>query len=216
MTKKGANTADKTVHGKSSAGMGKEAKHQHVDDKSKAQAKHEDNTSGRHQKAASHPEEKSAAVIDELKMKLSQSEEKTQEAQDKYLRLSAEFDNYRKRTLKEKSDLIRLANEDLLKNLLPVIDDFERGIENVDKSQDIDALRQGIHLIYNKFVEFIKQNGIKEIDAKEQSFDLDFHEALTKIPAPSEELKGKVLDVIEKGYILNDKVIRYAKVVVGD
>lgn len=216
MTKKVAKTADKTVHAKTAAEKEKEVKRQPVEDKNKEQGKHKDNTSGSHEKAAAGKEDKSVTVIRDLKEKLAQSEVKAKDSQDKYLRLSAEFDNYRKRTLKEKSDLIRLANEDILKNLLPVIDDFERGIENVDKSQDIDALKQGIHLIYNKFVEFIRQNGIKEINAKEQSFDLDYHEALTKIPAPTEELKGKVLDVIEKGYILNDKVIRYAKVVVGD
>jgi molecular chaperone GrpE len=135
---------------------------------------------------------------------------------DKYLRLSAEFDNYRKRTLKEKTDLIRTANEDLLKDILSVVDDFDRGVEHLDKSEDQDALKKGIHLIHNKFKEFLKQKGIKEIEAKEQTFDLDYHEAVTKIPAPSEDMKGKVVDVIEKGYTLNDKVIRYAKVVVGD
>ncbi len=139
-----------------------------------------------------------------------------QDWHDKYLRLSAEFDNYRKRTIKEKADLLRLANEDLLKDILSVVDDFERGIETIDKSQDLDALRAGIHLIYNKFNDFIKQKGLKEIESMEKPFDIDFHEAVTKIPAPSAKLKGKVVDVIEKGYILNEKVIRYAKVVVGE
>jgi molecular chaperone GrpE len=135
---------------------------------------------------------------------------------DKYLRLSAEFDNYRKRTLKEKTDLIKVANEDLLKDILAVVDDFDRGVDHLDKSEDLEALKEGIHLIHNKFKEFLKQKGIKEIEAKEQTFDLDYHEAVTKIPAPNEGMKGKVVDVIEKGYMLNDKVIRYAKVVVGD
>ncbi|MCG8701804.1 MAG: nucleotide exchange factor GrpE [Bacteroidales bacterium] len=142
--------------------------------------------------------------------------EEALEWKNKYMRLSAEFDNYRKRTLKEKSELIKVANEDLLKNILPVVDDFERGIETIDKATDIEGIKEGIHLIYNKFHEFLKQNGIKEIEASEKEFDLDFHEALTKIPAPKDELKGKVVDIIEKGYTLNDKVIRYSKVVVGE
>jgi molecular chaperone GrpE len=147
---------------------------------------------------------------------MQEAEEKAREWKDKYLRISAEFYNFRKRTLKEKSDLLRTGNEDLLKKILPVVDDFERGIDTIDKSTDLDALRTGIHLIYNKFSEFIKQQGLKEIEAKEQPFDLDFHEAMTKIPAPTEELKGKVVDVLEKGYFLNEKVVRYAKVIVGE
>jgi molecular chaperone GrpE len=158
----------------------------------------------------------SVESFEELSAKTEEAENRAREWQDKYIRLSAEFDNYRKRTLKEKSDLIKFANEDLLKKILTVIDDFERGLQIIDKSEDIDALRTGIHLIYNKFSDFVKQNGIKEIEALNQTFDLDFHEAMTKIPAPSEELKGKVVDVIEKGYILGDKVIRYSKVVVGE
>lgn len=154
-------------------------------------------------------EDKSESKIEEL-------EKNVKEWHDKYLRLSAEFDNYRKRTLKEKADLLRLANEDLLKDILPVVDDFERGMESMDKSEDVDALKEGVHLIHRRFMEFLKQKGIKEIEAKDQTFDIDFHEAMTKIPAPSQELKGKVVDVIEKGYTLNEKVVRYAKVVVGD
>jgi molecular chaperone GrpE len=158
----------------------------------------------------------SSEITVELEKKFEELNFKASELQDKYLRLSAEFDNYRKRTLKEKSELIRIANEDLLKDILPVVDDFERGIIIIDKSQDLDALRTGIHLIYSKFSDFLKTEGLKEIDAKGKVFDLEYHEALTKIPAPDEEHKGKVVDVIEKGYMLNDKVIRYAKVVVGE
>jgi len=154
--------------------------------------------------------------IEELSSKLVAEEEKSREWHDKYMRLSAEFDNYRKRTLKEKAELTKLANANLLKDILPVIDDFERGKDNIDKADDIEALKEGINHIYNKFVEFIGQNGVKEIESKEKVFDIDFHEALTKVPAPEEGLKGKVIDVIEKGYLLNDKVLRYAKVVVGE
>jgi molecular chaperone GrpE len=160
--------------------------------------------------------EELSAQIEESKTNLAKAEDSSREWQDKYIRLSAEFDNYRKRTLKEKSDLIKQANSDLLKDILPVIDDFERGIDHIDKTEDLEGLKKGIGLIYNKFAEFIRQNGIKEIEAKDKDFDIDFHEALTKIPAPTEAMKGKVVDVIEKGYLLNDRVIRYAKVVVGE
>jgi len=161
-------------------------------------------------------EDKSEVAGKDLSLKAAEAENKSSEWQDKYLRLSAEFDNYRKRTLKEKADLLRYGNEDLLNKILSVVDDFERGLHIIDKSEDVVALKEGIHLIYNKFNEFIKQNGIKEIEALGQDFNIDFHEAMTKIPAPSEELKGKVVEVIEKGYLLGDKVIRYAKVVVGE
>ena len=160
--------------------------------------------------------EELAKQIEESKTELEKANDSAHEWQDKYIRLSAEFDNYRKRTLKEKTDLIKQANADLLKDILPVVDDFERGMDHIDKTEDLGGLKKGIELIYGKFVEFIRQNGIKEIEAKEKEFDIDFHEALTKIPAPSEEFKGKVVDVIEKGYLLNDRVIRYAKVVVGE
>lgn len=154
--------------------------------------------------------------LEEVKEQLADAEENGKIWHDKYLRLSAEFDNYRKRTLKEKTDLTKLANADLLKDILTVVDDFERGLSHLDKADDMNSLKEGVELIYNKFLEFLKQNSVKEIDAKEKEFDLDFHEAMTKIPAPTKELKGKVVDVLEKGYLLNDKVLRYAKVVVGD
>ncbi len=155
-------------------------------------------------------------VVEELKQKIAATDETNRELQDKYLRLSAEFDNYRKRTLKEKMDLTKQANGDLLKDILSVVDDFERGMQTIEKSEDLVSLKTGVKLIYTKFIEFIRQNGVKEIEAKDKDFDIDYHEALTKIPAPSEEFKGKVVDVIEKGYMLNDKVLRYSKVVVGE
>ncbi|MFP4025698.1 MAG: nucleotide exchange factor GrpE [Thiohalospira sp.] len=142
--------------------------------------------------------------------------EKLEELNDKYLRLAAEYDNYRRRTLKEKMDLSKSAGEDILVNILPVMDDFERGLASIDKAKEVDAIKEGVLLIYNKFKEFLKQRGVKEIEAKEKDFNTDLHEAVTKIPAPNEELKGKVVDVIEKGYLLNDKVIRFAKVVIGE
>jgi molecular chaperone GrpE len=153
---------------------------------------------------------------DRIKSKMASYEEKIKELADKYLRLSAEFDNYRKRTLKEKIELTKSAGEELLKNILPVMDDFERGIKTVNNAGDITAIKEGIDLIYNKFKDFLNQNGVREIDAKDKEFNIDFHEAVTKIPAAKKDLKGKVVDVIEKGYTLNDKVIRYSKVVIGE
>ena len=138
------------------------------------------------------------------------------ELNDKYLRLSAEYDNYRKRTLKEKMELTKTGGEDILISILPVVDNFERALSSMDKIKDIDATKEGINLIYNNFIEFLKSRGVNEIEAINKAFDTDLHEALTKIPAPSKKLEGRVVDVIEKGYYLHDKVIRYAKVVIGE
>lgn len=135
---------------------------------------------------------------------------------DKYLRLSAEFDNYRKRTLKEKMELMKNAGEKVLADILPVVDNFERALASMEKSDDINAIREGIELIYTGFLDFLTRNGVTEIECKNTDFDTDVHEAVTKIPAPSEDLKGKVVDCIQKGYKLNDKVMRFAKVVVGE
>lgn len=141
---------------------------------------------------------------------------KLDEMNDKYLRLSAEYDNYRRRTLKEKMELTKTANEKLLVDILPVIDNLERALISIQETDDIKALEEGVSLIYNNFKDFIKKQGVKEIEAKELPLDTDFHEAITKIPAPNDELKGKIVDVVEKGYTLNDKVIRFAKVVIGE
>lgn len=138
------------------------------------------------------------------------------ELKDKHLRLSAEFDNYRRRTVKEKMDLVKSGGEDVLKKILPIIDDFDRAVSHLSDVKDAEAVKEGIVLIYNKFQSFINASGLQVIDAKEKDFDTDLHEALTKIPAPAPELKGKVLDVVEKGYMLGDKVVRFAKVVVGE
>lgn len=135
---------------------------------------------------------------------------------DKHLRLIAEYDNFRKRTLREKMELSKSAGEGLLLALLPVIDDFDRARAHLGTASDLDAVKEGIDLIYNKFQEFLKQHGVTEIETEEQEFDSELHEAVTKIPAPSEDKKGKIIDCIQKGYKLNDKVIRYPKVVVGE
>ncbi|ALO14697.1 nucleotide exchange factor GrpE [Salinivirga cyanobacteriivorans] len=148
--------------------------------------------------------------------KIQELGEQVEKLNDRYMRLQAEFDNYRKRTIKEKADLLKSAGEDVLKDMLPVIDDMDRAIETIEAAEDKDAIKAGMQLIDQKFKEFVKQKGVSEIDAMHQEFDTDVHEAMTKIPAPKEELKGKVVDVIQKGYKLNDKVIRFAKVVIGE
>jgi molecular chaperone GrpE len=144
------------------------------------------------------------------------TEEKLAELQDRYLRLTAEYDNFRKRTLKEKIDLQKSANESLLGALLPVADDFDRAMQSVEEAKDIEAVKEGMKLISGKFQGFLNQQGVKEIEALNKAFDTDLHEAITKIPAPSKKLKGKVVDVIQKGYYLNEKVLRFSKVVIGE
>jgi molecular chaperone GrpE len=135
---------------------------------------------------------------------------------NKHLRLIAEYDNFRKRTLREKMELAKSAGEGILLSILPVIDDFDRARSHLGTAEDLNAVKEGIDLIYNKFQEFLKQQGITEIETEEAEFDSEVHEALTKIPAPSEKMKGKIIDCIQKGYKLNDKVIRHPKVVVGE
>jgi len=160
-------------------------------------------------KKKSKKDKKDAQIIEDLTSKLG-------EISDKHLRLQAEFDNFRRRTIKEKAELIKSGGESVLVSILPVIDDFERALESLKNVADDDAGKQGTLLIYNKFREFLKQNNVKEIEAQNQEFYVDLHEAITKIPAPDEKLKGKVVDVVQKGYLLNDKVIRFAKVVIGE
>ncbi|MEM7108013.1 MAG: nucleotide exchange factor GrpE [Bacteroidota bacterium] len=144
-------------------------------------------------------------------------EDELAESKDKYLRLYSEFENFRRRTAKEKLEMIQTANESLISDLLPVIDDFERAEKSFsDNNSDVKVLKEGLDLISAKFRKVLEQKGLKTMDHKEGSdFDPEFHEAITQIPAPKKKLKGKVVDVIEKGYLLKDKVIRYAKVVTG-
>ena len=142
--------------------------------------------------------------------------QKCTELNDKNLRLMAEFDNYRKRTLKERIDLLKTAGEKVLVDMLPLIDDFERGLKAMETSEDVQSVKDGVDLIYSKFLSFLLQNGVKAIPTENQPFDTQYHEAITTFPAPSEELKGKIIDCVAKGYTMNDKVIRFAKVVVGE
>lgn len=135
---------------------------------------------------------------------------------DKYLRLSAEFDNYRKRTMKEKAELILNGGEKCISSILPIVDDMERALKNMETAIDVNAVKEGVLLIYNKFITTLEKNGVKMIETQDKPLDTDFHEAIAVIPAPSEEQKGKIIDCVQTGYTLNNKVIRHAKVVVGE
>ena len=153
---------------------------------------------------------------EELEKELEKAQEEIEEQKDKYLRLSAEFDNYRKRTMKEKAELILNGGEKSLSSILPVVDDFERAIKTMETATDVNAVKEGVELIYNKFMAVLAQNGVKVIETKDQPLDTDYHEAIAVIPAPSKAQKGKILDCVQTGYTLNDKVLRHAKVVVGE
>ncbi len=153
---------------------------------------------------------------EELEKELETAQETIEEQKDKYLRLSAEFDNYRKRTMKEKAELILNGGEKSLSSILPVVDDFERAIKTMETATDVQAVKEGVELIYNKFMANLAQNGVKVIETKDQPLNTDYHEAIAVIPAPSEAQKGKILDCVQTGYTLNDKVLRHAKVVVGE
>lgn len=134
---------------------------------------------------------------------------------DKYLRLFAEFDNYKRRTQKERVELLQTAGKDVVVSMLPVLDDFERALKATENATEVSAIREGVMLVQTKLKSILSQKGLKEMESLNTVFDTDIHEAITKIPAPSDDLKGKVVDELEKGYTLNDKVIRFAKVVVG-
>ena len=163
-------------------------------------------------------QENEAPLTEEEKLaqELEKANEQIEEQKDKYLRLSAEFDNYRKRTMKEKAELILNGGEKSISSILPIVDDFERALKNMETATDVAAVKEGVELIYNKFMSVLGQNGVKVIETKEQPLDTDYHDAIAVIPAPNEALKGKILDCVQTGYILNDKVIRHAKVVVGE
>jgi Molecular chaperone GrpE (heat shock protein) len=157
-------------------------------------------------------EQAAEQIVDEIE----QMKQQLATMNDKNLRLMAEFDNYRKRTLKERMDLIKTAGEKLLADMLPLVDDFERGLKAMETSDDVVAVKEGVDLIYSKFIAYLLQNGVKAIPTENELFDTEFHEAITTFPAPTEELKGKIIDCVSKGYTLNEKVIRFSKVVVGE
>ncbi len=150
------------------------------------------------------PEDKIVALQAEL-----------EKSQKEYLFLMAEFDNYRKRTVKEKAELIKNGGEKAMLGLLPVIDDFERAIDAIDKSSDVEGLKEGVDLIYNKFMKYLESQQVKPMESTGTDFDADIYEAVTTFPAPDESMKGKVIDTVQKGYTINEKVLRHAKVVVG-
>lgn len=152
---------------------------------------------------------------EKLEKELETVKKLVEEQKDKYLRLSAEFDNYRKRTLKEKAELIKNGGEKAITSILPILDDLERALQNMQKAEDVKAIYDGVDLIYQKFLKELSHEGLKKMEPIGEAFDTDYHEAIALVPSPSEEQKGKVLDCVQTGYTLNDKVIRHAKVVVA-
>ena len=152
---------------------------------------------------------------EQLEKELETVKKLVEEQKDKYLRLSAEFDNYRKRTLKEKAELIKNGGEKAITSILPILDDLERALQNMQKAEDVKAIYDGVDLIYQKFLKELSHEGLKKMEPIGEAFDTDYHEAIALVPSPSEEQKGKVLDCVQTGYTLNDKVIRHAKVVVA-
>ncbi|MCB0737221.1 MAG: nucleotide exchange factor GrpE [Bacteroidetes bacterium] len=194
----------------------KEVLHSENEQNADQNLENETNASINENEEASQQEEKELGSANEPDDKLAELEREKTELQDKYLRLFAEFENFRRRTILEKEDLRKQANKNVFEELLPVVDDFERGLETINKAEDKAALEEGVRLIYQKFIALLEKKGVKVMESKEQDFDPELHEALTKIPAPDKKLSGKVIDEIEKGYMLHDKVLRHAKVVVAE
>lgn len=151
-----------------------------------------------------------------LTMQLEATQEALEKEKKEYLFLMAEFDNYRKRVTKEKAEIIKNGAEKVLAGLLPIVDDFERGLKATKDAENAEALREGMELIYNKLIKYLENNGVKAMESTGKDFDPEFHEAIASIPAPSEDLKGKVIDTTQTGYTINDKVLRHAKVAVGE
>ena len=156
-----------------------------------------------------------AEKLADAEQKLADAEQKLAELQDKYLRQVAEFDNYRKRTIKEKADLILNGAEKTITAILPVLDDMERALKNMETAEDVAAVKEGVDLIMQKFIKILENQGVKKIETENADFNTDLHEAIAQIPAPADEMKGKVIDCVQTGYTLNDKVIRHSKVAVG-
>ncbi|HIR38737.1 MAG TPA: nucleotide exchange factor GrpE [Candidatus Limisoma gallistercoris] len=167
--------------------------------------------------AATEEESKEPEVseVEKLAKDLEDAKAELEKQKKEYLFLLAEFDNFRKRTLKEKSDLVKNAAEKAMLDILPVVDDFERALQAMHDSSDLESVKEGVDLIYNKFVKYLENNGVKAIDSNNADFNTEFHEAVTTFPASDESQKGKVIDTVQKGYMINDKVLRHSKVVVG-
>ncbi|MCF8308996.1 MAG: nucleotide exchange factor GrpE [Bacteroidales bacterium] len=191
------------------------------ENKQKTESQEKDNKSSKSTKSSKTKEQKSKKTkdqkkIEELEAKLKEQEQKVEEQKDKFLRLYSEFENYRRRTSREKTELIKTAAEKLIVELLPIMDDYERAQQAYEENKDPEKFKEGIDLIADKFWKIMKQEGLEQIESNNKEFNTDEHEAITKMPAPSEDMKGKVIDTTEKGYKLNGKVIRFAKVVVGN
>lgn len=152
---------------------------------------------------------------EKLEKELADTKSKLEEQKKEYLFLLAEFDNFRKRTLKEKADLVKNAGEKAMKDILPVVDDFERALQAMRDASDLESVKKGVDLIYNKFNKYLENNGVKPIDSDNAEFNTEFHEAVTTFPTDDDDKKGKVIDTVQKGYMMNDKVLRHSKVVVG-
>lgn len=171
------------------------------------------------QEAAATTEEESKepelSEVEKLAKDLEDAKAELEKQKKEYLFLLAEFDNFRKRTLKEKSDLVKNAAEKAMLDILPVVDDFERALQAMHDSSDLESVKEGVDLIYNKFVKYLENNGVKAIESNNADFNTEFHEAVTTFPASDESQKGKVIDTVQKGYMINDKVLRHSKVVVG-
>lgn len=153
--------------------------------------------------------------VNTLENQLVKLQEEVEKEKKEYLFLAAEFDNYRKRTLKEKAEIIKNGGENVLKGLLPILDDFERGLKAAENDSNAESIPEGMKLIYNKLVKYMESMGVKEMESTGKHFDADFHEAIAQVPAPADDMKGKVLDTVQKGYMINDKVLRHAKVAVA-
>jgi molecular chaperone GrpE len=210
MTKKKHATGDETEKGLS--GDVTDNKDINSQEENKAEKQEENNTqqgpNGSDQAIKTEPVKETVSEIS--------AEAKLAEMQDRYIRLSAEFDNYRKRTLREKIELTKHAGENILISIVPVMDDFERALKLMETATDCTAMKSGIDLIYAKFNDFLRQHGIKEIESLHADFNVDLHEAISKTPVEDESMKGKVVDVVQKGYYLHDKVMRFSKVIVGE
>ena len=178
-----------------------EASQPEVETKEEQQAPASEHAEEENAGKAVEPQDDMAAQLEELK--------------DKFLRLSAEFDNYRKRTMKEKAELVKTGGEKVICSILPILDDMERAIKNMEASEAAASMKEGVELIYNKFLKVLHEDGVEKMETENAAFDTDFHEAIALVPAPDEAQKGKILDCVQNGYKLNDKVIRHAKVVVG-
>ena len=199
--------------------MGKEkkkAQEESVNNQSVEEPELETGTAEIEESISEEPQKKASGKSDNLTAEVEELKQKVEKLNHELLLSRADFDNYRKRTLREKAELLKNGGEDCLKHILPIIDDFERGLMSISESSDVDAVKEGMTLIYSKFKNYLEQHGVKEIKTDKQNFDTEYHEAVTTFPVEDTSQKGKIIDCVQKGYTLNDKVIRYAKVVVGE